>query len=62
MAALVAIEVRLEHLVKSSDAFVDETILSFDGPGSTGAKQLVKESIGGCARSQGAASPSWMAA
>ena len=46
MAALGVIQVRLKHLVKSSDAFVDETILSFDAAKSAGAKQLVKEPIG----------------
>jgi hypothetical protein len=46
LAAVGVVVVQLKHLVKSSDAFVDETILSFDAPKSAGAAQLVKESIG----------------
>lgn len=46
LAAVGVVGVQLTHLVKSSDVTVDETILSFDAPKSTGAAQLVKESVG----------------
>lgn len=46
LAALGVVGVQLKQLVKSPDAFVNETILSFDGPKSASAAQLVKESIG----------------
>jgi len=49
LAALGVTEVRTKRLVQSPDVFVTETILSFGGPGSAGAAQLVKESLG-CAQ------------
>lgn len=51
LAALGVVGVQLKHLVATPDAFVNETILSFEDPGSAGAKQLVKESIG-CAQGE----------
>lgn len=47
LAALGAVEVRWKHLVKTADIFVNETIVSFagPGPGSAGGAQLVRESI-----------------